>query len=247
MAARTFRDRLDDMVDALRADRRIEVFDVVVRPPADPGEIAEAEAAVGSPLPPDLRDFYAAHDGVFVQWGLRGRDYSQRSGPFMHRDYLDVEPPGCVNLLPVREAISPQWEENDWVNEVDAEQLALWFGQPPIPQLPVRSVVVDNFAKYQHGDLVFGPTPVMITSTDHGADMGASDFCSFSTYLDLTLTVFGADRYDCGLGIGWTRDGRYVDAWTKPADLDAIISRLLADEAERLDQGNEDEPAPAAD
>ncbi len=227
MASPTFRARLDGMLDALRADARVELLDVVVRPPAAPGEIAEAEAAVGSSLPADLRDFYSAHDGVFVLWGLRGRDYPERTGPFEYPDY--GQPPGCINLLPVREAISPQWESVDHVNEVRPEHQVLLFGQAPAQQPPVRAVCVDNFAKSHHGDLIFGPESVMVVSSDHGADMESSDFCSFRTYLDLTLAVFGADRYTHGLGIGWTREGRRVDAWTEPADLDAVVSALLAE------------------
>ena len=61
---------------------------------------------------------------------------------------------------------------------------------------------VDNFARYNHGDLVFGPEPVMVVSTDYGADMDSSDFASFAVYLDMTLALFGVDRYEYGLGIG---------------------------------------------
>jgi hypothetical protein len=222
-----FRVRLDVMLAALRADPRVEVLDVVVRPPATDGALADAEAAIGLPLPPDLRRFYAAHDGVFVQWGVRGRTYKDRSAPFDYPDY--DQPPGCINLLPVGEAMSPTWEEHDHVNEVQPEHQALLFGAPLDPQPPVRAVCVDNFSKYQHGDLILGPAPVMVVSTDHGADLESSDFCSVATYLDLTLAVFGADRYDHGLGIGWTRDPQRVDAWTRPADLDTIVRALLTD------------------
>jgi SMI1/KNR4 family protein SUKH-1 len=234
-----FRVRLKGMLDALRADTRVELLDVVVRPPADPEEIAEAEAVVGMSLPRDLRDFYAAHDGVFVLWGLRDRDYPECAGPFESPDY--GQPPGCINLLPVREAMSPEWDLMSKVNEFDVadpEYQARWFGQPLVRQPLVSAVCVDNYAKFHHGDLILGPEPVMIAPSDHGADTDSSDFCSFSTYLDLTLAVFGACRHDYGLGILWTPDGhpidpasrkgKRIDAWTRPANLDAIITDLLS-------------------
>jgi len=45
----------------------------------------------------------------------------------------------------------------------------------------VRAVVIDNFSKYNHGDMILGPEPVMIVSTDQGADMDSSDFMSLKT------------------------------------------------------------------
>ena len=33
--------------------------------------------------------------------------------------------------------------------------------------------------------------------------MDSSDFCDFATYLDMTLALYGVNRYEFGLGIGW--------------------------------------------
>lgn len=60
--------------------------------------------------------------------------------------------------------------------------------------------------------------------------IAASDFVSFSTYLDRTLALFGANRYEHGIGIGWSRAPVRVDAWTQTFDLDALVTSLSAEE-----------------
>lgn len=227
MSSTPLRRRLDAMVQALRAHPKIEVYEYVVRPPATNAALREAEAAIGQPLPADLREFYAAHDGVFLEWGLRGTEYRARTGPFEYPDY--GQPPGCINLLPVADAMSSSWERESHVNEISDDHRALIFGAgSPVP--PFGSVCVDNFSKYNHGDLILGPEPVMIVSSDHGADMEASDWCSFSVYLDVTLSIFGTSRYYNGIGIGWSRQPQRLEAWTGGTPLDELVARIAADE-----------------
>ncbi|MCY0989623.1 SMI1/KNR4 family protein [Nannocystis sp. ILAH1] len=221
--AHSFRARFDAMVAALRKHPKIEVYEVVVRPPASAADLAAAEAAIGMPLPPEIRAFYEAHDGVFLEWGLKGEEY-ERTAAFDGPD--DNHPPGCINLLPVRRAMSPSWEEDSHVNEIQPDHQELLFGAPLDPQPEVRAVCVDNYARYHHGDLVLGPTPVMVVSTDYGADMDSSDFVSFPVYLDLTLALFGVDRYEHGVGIGWSRKPKRVEAWTKQFELGALLAKL---------------------
>jgi hypothetical protein len=229
MRAHPFRARFDALVAALRAHPKVEVYEAVVRPPASEAAIREAEAAIGSPLPAELLAFYRAHDGVFLEWGLRGETYTH-TDPFGHPD--DGHPPGCINLLPVTAAMSPGWEQDSHVNEIQQDHQELLFGRVLDPQPPVRAVCVDNFARYNHGDLVFGPDPdhaVMVVSTDYGADMDSSDFTDFTTYLDLTLKIFAANRYYQGLGIGWSRDPKRLDAWTRQMTLDELLIKLADD------------------
>lgn len=229
MTVPPFRARLDAMVTALRAHPEVEIYEYVIAPPAPAERLRAAEAAIGRPLPADLRDFYAAHDGVFLEWGLRGREYAAKTAPFNYPDY--GQPPGCINLLPVAVAMSPSWEEESHVNEIAADHRALIFGEAAGDDAPdFGSVCVDNFSRYNHGDLILGPEPVMIVSSDHGADMEASDWCSFSVYLDLTLAIFGTNRYYNGIGIGWTRKPRRLDAWSERRTLEEAIARIIADE-----------------
>lgn len=229
MIGTPFRTRLEAMVSALRQHPQVEVFDLVIRAPAREDELRAAEARIGGPLPADLRAFYAAHDGVFLEWGIRGRDYAARTEPFAYPDY--GQPPGCINLLSVNESMSSSWERESHVNEIQADHRALIFGEAARDDAPeFGSVCVDNFSRYNHGDLILGPEPVMIVSSDHGADMEASDWCSFSVYLDLTLAIFATNRYYNGLGIGWTRQPRRLDAWTGQLSLDEVITRVIADE-----------------
>lgn len=229
MRAHPFRARFDALVETLRAHPRIQVFEALIRPPATEAALQAAEQAVGSPLPADMLAFYRAHDGVFLEWGLRDETYIH-TAPFEFPD--DAHPPGCINLLPVDIAMSPSWEAHYHVNHIQPDHQELLFGRPLDPQPPVRAVIVDNFARYNHGDLVFGPAsvdPVMVVSTDYGADMDSSDFTDFPTYLDLTLKIFGANRYYQGLGIGWSRHPKRLDAWTQQLTLDELLIKLAND------------------
>lgn len=224
-----FLPKFDAMVKALRADPRVEVYEVVVNPPTTEQRLRAAEAVVG-PLPAALRAFYAAHDGVFLEWGLRGRVYEARTGAFAYPDY--GQPPGCINLVPVRMAMSTGWEQDGTVNEVQSDHQELLFGAPLDPEPPVRAVVLDNFSKYNHADLIFGPAPVVVVSTDHGADMDSSDFVDFDTYLEMTLALYGVNRYSEGIGIGWSRQPQRLAKWDRAPGLDEIVAKLLADDDE---------------
>ncbi len=225
---KNFRSRFEAMVSALRAHPQVEVYEVVINPPASEAALREAEEEIGMALPADMRSFYAAHDGVFLEWGLRGRKYDYQTQPFDYPDY--GQPPGCINLLSVAQAMSRSWQAEYHVNEIQPEHQILLFGAVVDPPPPVGSVCIDNFSKYNHADLVLGPEPVVVVSTDHGADMDSSDFVSFSTYLDLTLAIYGANRYEHGLGIGWSRKPKRVDAWIQRPTLDELIARMIEDE-----------------
>ncbi len=223
----SFRARFDAMVTELRANPRVEIYQVVVRPPASEADLRDAEEVIGRPLPADMRAFYAAHDGVFLEWGLRGHEYRGLTAPFDYPDYR--QPPGCINLLPVGDAMSPEWERDYHVNEIQPDHQALLFGAPLEPSPKVAAVCVDNYSKYNHADLVLGPEPVMVVSTDHGADMDSSDYASFSVYLDITLAIYGTNRYARGLGIGWTRKPQRVSAWTQRLALETLLDEIAAD------------------
>jgi hypothetical protein len=214
------------MVDALRAHPAVKVYNAVVKPPATEAALRQAEKQVGAPLPKGVRAFYAAHDGVFLAWGLRGKAY-ERMPPFGYPDY--GQPPGCINLLPVRKAMSPTWEKSSYVNQVQPAHQKLLFGAPLDPQPPVRAVCFDNFSMYNHAELVFGPDPVVIVSTDHGADLESSHFLDFETYLDMTLGLYGCNRYDHGVGIGSSRKPQRVASWGRKTGLDQLIAKIAAD------------------
>lgn len=72
--------------------------------------------------------------------------------------------------------------------------------------------------------------------------MDSSDFVSFPVYLDLTLALFGVDRYEHGLGIAWTREPKRVEAWTRQFDLDALLAKLAGD-----DDGDDDDESEVQD
>jgi hypothetical protein len=226
-ALSSFRARFDAMVAALRAHPQIAVYDVVLRPPASEAAIRDAEAALGVNIPEDMLAFYRTHDGVFLEWGLRDQEY-------VHTDAFgfpdDNHPPGCINLLPVADAWSTSWEADSHVNTIQPDHQRLLFGREL--DLECGAIVIDNFARYNHADLVLGPDPaqhVMVVSTDYGADMDSSDYTDFGTYLDLTLKLFATNRYYQGLGIGWSREPRRVTTWTQTPTLDDLLVKLADD------------------
>lgn len=224
---RPFRERLDAMIAELRASPRVVVHAVEIRPPASEAALEAAERSFGAPLPAALRAFWSAHDGVFVQWGLRGRD-DRRDAPFDFPDY--GAPPGCINLLPVAQAWSTSWARDSVVNVVEDEQLVRMFGAVPTPRPPAPAVVIDNYAKYHHADLVLdGGEGLVVVASDHGADMDSSDFVDVETYLDVVLARYGACRYRNALGIGWTRTSRRVPTWSRRPALDTILAELEAE------------------
>lgn len=230
----TFIQRFNATVERLRAHPEIEVYEVDVRPPASERDIRQAEKSVGHTLPDDLRAFYTAHDGVFLEWGLRGRTYAARTAKYGYPDY--GQPPGCINLLPVHAAMTAEWLDTSHVNEIEPEHRELLFGAAEEDEGAedededkVEVVCVDNFSKYNHADLIFGASPVVVVSTDHGADMNSSDFVSFSTYLELVLSVYGVNRYTHGIGGAWRRKPQRVDAWTRVLDLDELVAELRKD------------------
>jgi hypothetical protein len=222
----SFRNRFESMVEILRAHPLVEVYEVVIRPSATNASLRDAEKTLHMPLPEDLRDFYRAHDGVFLEWGLREDPPPCRTEPFGFPDY--GSPPGCINLLPIDHAISGDWESSYHVNEIQPDHQTKLFGAVVDPPPPFGSVCIDNFSKYNHADLILGPKPVMVVSTDHGADMDSSDYCSFATYLDMSLAIWGTNRYYNGIGIGWSRQSQRLDAWLERPTLDEMITELLA-------------------
>ncbi len=222
---RSFRERLETMVAQLRAHPEVEIYEFTVGPPASEAQLAAAEAALGLALPPALRAFYAAHDGVFLQWGLRGQDYPGKSAAFEYPDY--GTPPGAINLLPVAAAWSKHWELDSFVNTIADDQLIRLFGAVPDPRPPVAAVVIDNYAKYYHGDLVLGGAhDIVVVASDHGADMDSSDWVGFETYLDLIVAQYGTCRYQRALGIGWTRASRQLPSWAPHPSLDEVIAGI---------------------
>jgi hypothetical protein len=220
----SFRDRFEVVVAALREHPLVEVYEVWIGPSATNAALRDAEKLIGMPLPEDLRNFYTAHDGVFLEWGLREHPQPERTEPFGFPDY--GSPPGCINLLPVAHAMSREWQSSYHVNEIQPDHLAMLFGAVPEPRPPLGAVCIDNFSKYNHADLILGPEPVVVVSTDHGADMDSSDYCSFATYLDMTLAIWGSNRYYNGIGIGWTRRSQRLDAWLERPTLDETIAWL---------------------
>lgn len=219
----TFRERFDGMLGELRAHPEVEIFAVEIRPPADPELLEIAELVLAQPLPAAMREFYAAHNGVFLEWGVRGLDYPDKTRPF--RSPGGIQRTGCINLVPVEAAISKEWETGFQVGEVTAEQQRLLFGAVPDPEPPFRAACIDLFSSWSQGALIVGPEPLMIVTSDHGADLDSSNFLSFDVYLDITLALYGTSRGEV-LGIGHSERPRRVTRCEWHPTLESILKDL---------------------
>jgi hypothetical protein len=121
-----FRERFEAMVDSLRVDARVEVLTAELMPPASPAALNKAERAIQRALPPAMRAFYEAHNGVFLRWGLKGRRYPKLKR-FEFPDYEAA--PGCINMLPVEKAMSSTWQKESHLNGVDEDCWEALFGK----------------------------------------------------------------------------------------------------------------------
>jgi uncharacterized protein YjbI with pentapeptide repeats len=224
--AGTWIERMNAMVDELRAHEGIVVHHFVVGEPASEQELLDAEASLGWPLPPALRAFYAAHNGIALAWGFEDAE-EEVPEPFEFPDY--GTPPGMVNLLPVGDAWSKSWEADSHVNEVDDSLQEKLFGAVPDPLPPVGAVVVDNYSKWSHGDLVLGGPDggLMIVSSDHGAEMDSSDGLPFDAYLEMILATWGTCRYKGGLGS--RNEPKRLATWSRHRPLSAILEEVRED------------------
>ena len=222
----TWLERLNAMVDELRQHEGIVVHHFVVNEPASEQDLLDAEDSLGFPLPPDLRAFYAAHNGIALAWGFADGE-GEVPEPFDFPDY--GTPPGMVNLLPVGDAWAKSWQADSHVNEVDDGLLEKLFGAVPDPLPPVGAVVVDNYSKWSHGDLVLGGPDggLMIVSSDHGAEMDSSDGLPFNAYLEMILATWGTCRYKGGLG---NRNApKRLATWSLRRPLSAIVAAARED------------------
>lgn len=223
-----FKARFDAIVAQLRAHPEVEVFEAQLRPPIDPSELRALESTLGRPLPDGLRAFYLSHDGAFLEWGLRGAEYRSRSIPFHFPD--DDQPPCRINLLPARMVFSPGWQRDGLVNAIEEDFWPLLYGTVPDPPPLIEASILDYFDIYHFGALILGPELLVVAASDHGADLESSDFVDVDTYLDITLDLYGANRYTHALGIGWTRLSQRYQRPESPPTLEAILEALHEEE-----------------
>ena len=194
--AKRFRESFEEMLDALRAHPNVEVFEAIVRPPASGAAIIAAEKLIGRSLPDDVMEFYAAHDGVFLSWGLKGRQYDEKAiEPFGWPDY--GTPPGVIHLMPMGRVFSSDWVDTGTINWTDDDHQVIYGVDLEEDDTRVHAVVVDFYSKYRHADLVFGPINrpgFVLIADDHGAELLESNLSSFTTYLDVVLAQWGTER-----------------------------------------------------
>lgn len=227
----SYRARFEQLLRTLQAHPDVEVYAWAVEPPASAARLADAERFLNVQLPPAMRAFYTELNGFFVEWAPIGDKHEEKTSPFGYPDY--GQPPGCINLLPIEEALTTAWQEEYHVNEIQSDHWEALYGRPQTEEESERlfdrsACCIDNFSKYNHADLILGPEPLVVISTDHGADMDSSDHMTFETYLELTLATWGLNRYRSA-GIGWSRKSQRLHQFTDRPSLDQVIAQMRAE------------------
>jgi hypothetical protein len=99
-------DRFLSMMDRVASHPSVRVLHRHVFPATPEAEIGFVERELGLSLPPALRDLYSAANGFQFTWIHRQCETDVRlpaSGPLdpFYTDELEVEPTGCINLVPL--------------------------------------------------------------------------------------------------------------------------------------------------
>ena len=224
----TFRSEFERITAALDAHPDIELFGSKLGEPGDKAAIEALMNSVGCTPDPAIVDFYTAHDGAYLEWGLKGREY-ERVGEGGWPDY--GTPPGVINMLTARDVFSADWQSEYTINQtIGDETWNLAYGKPEPTERSPNAVVVDYFSIYYHTDLLLGPEPLLVVASDHGADLSCSDLMTFSQYLDLVIAQFGWNPYKA-VGIGWSRPAQRLSA-IPTLTLDEIVAKIRAEDAE---------------
>jgi hypothetical protein len=223
----SFREEFERVVRELEAHPRVEVYGAELAPPAPVEIVTEAISSVGIEPTQAMLDFYTAHNGAFLEWGIEGGEYNLIGGPGGWADY--GTPPGVINILSVQDAFSRSWQLEYIINPtVGEETWNLAYGTDE-PDTTPTAVVIDQFAIYYHTDLLLGPEPLLVVASDHGADLSCSDLMTFEQYLELVIARYGANPYDA-VGIGWSRSARRLEEIERPS-LDDLVSKAIEDES----------------
>ncbi len=200
-----FVEGLRELVAELERHPGVELSSAAIRPPADEQQLAAAEAAMGVPLPDDLREFYRQADGASISW--------RQPTP----DDVDADYHGSIELLPVDE-VSRDWrgivhDDDDpaddpvrrcrpvdfylpnqcaaWYQPDDAPAcMCLWYrGVPPVV-LPWS--FTDYFTRLLEGRGAFGWFPAAVRSAGHTVD---PDLASLERqFHDWYPVLFGSAR-----------------------------------------------------
>jgi hypothetical protein len=95
----------------------------------------------------------------------------------------------------------------------------------------VRAVVVDNYSKFRHADLVFGPPSApawTLIADDHGAELMESNLSRFGVYLDVVLALWGTERMPT-YKVARYRQPREIEGHASRPTLDEILAKVKKD------------------
>lgn len=225
-----FSEEFERIVSELKAHPQVNFVGSQLEGPAERTDIEASMKSVGMEPVKEIVDFYAEHNGAYLEWGIKDREY-QWTGIDGYPDYGSA--PGLINMLGHADVFTSGWQDDYVINPLvgdDPWSLA-YPGQEDPGEEVTTAVVVDNFNIYYHSDMLLGPEPLIVVASDHGADLSCSDFLTFPQYLELVIARYGSSPYRA-VGIGWSRPAQRVTAIEKPS-LDDLISTIIKEEDEQ--------------
>ena len=216
-----FRERLEKITKELESHPDIEVYGLHFGTALDEQVVRDAMVRLGVGPYDEVIQFYMEHNGAFLEWGLRGREYEEVGFGGMP-DY--GSPPGCINILPIGDVFSESWQLDAIVQTPREEHWQAAFGQSIDFQQKCKIVVFDNYSRFEHTDMLLGPEPILLVATDHGADLGASNLMTLSQYLEVVLALYGTNPYQ-EVGINWSKKARRLESVSK-YNLEDLIAKI---------------------
>ena len=197
MPALSFRERLQERVDAMQRDDRFQGVAFSPNPPVDPEVLDRVKKEAGISLPPPLHDLYAAMDGFSLSW-----TFSPSSGEVVEGDVFIVplaEMFGCPNGM-----AQPRWRTYRFED-------VLWFDDTP----PKNKKVLKQAKRFEIIRGV-GMEVILLFEGDEARPVLLYDEdlvhlpIDLETYLGLLLETRGAAYWQSGLLDAATLDRLHV-------------------------------------
>ncbi len=200
-------ERFRAMVEELRRNSEIRVLEFNVRPPVSDADLAAVEEHLGAELHPALRSFYRQADGLQLRWINTSREAFDPERHVASEQWLTPPDimrdegacPGCVNLLPLREAfLDANWEGQIWFPDAEeAKEQVEFVGARFESQQAFNRVIrpFDYFHFFRQAAFLLRPgngSPPVLIGDDHGACWTNSLAVGFETYLETLLAQRGA-------------------------------------------------------
>jgi hypothetical protein len=192
-------ERFRAMVEELRAHPEVVVYRFNVNPAASRADFSAVEKQLGRPLPADIRAFYEQADGLLLQWTHKRHEHFD---PKAHqpddkrKSFLDYGP-GCVRVLPIKEAfVTANWKNqfyDDTMGDKPGPYVLRGRSWPSLLDFSKSLRVFDWYSAFYVAAFVVHPDhePWVIVGDDHGVCWDGYAPTNLESYLEGVLARYG--------------------------------------------------------